>query len=45
MKNEFKEYFDDFFKDEELKLRVFLDLKLMAVINSNKVECHLQDNL
>ena len=45
MKNEFKEYFDDFFKNEELKLRVFLDLKLMAVINSNKVEYHLQDNL
>ena len=44
MQTEFQEYFEDFFKEEEQKLRVMLELKLKAAKNSDKTQYHLEDN-
>jgi len=44
MQTEFQEYFEDFFKEEEQKLRVMLELKLRAAKNSDKTRYHLEDN-
>lgn len=37
MQTEFHEYFDDFFKNEEQKLKVLLELKLRAVKDSDNL--------
>ena len=38
MQIDFQEYFEDFFKDEEEKLRILLELKLRVVENSDNYQ-------